>query len=396
MVYGRGVRVVIAPDSFGGTLSAREAVDAITNGWRCAGDAGNEELIGVAMSDGGPGFVEVVAAGLSRTGSDGVQTLLATVSGPLGEPVPITIVMADEVAYVESAQACGLHLMSLQERDPWHAGSGGLGEMLVLARDAGAERIVIGLGGTGTVDAGAGMLGALGAHARSGEGQDATDRLFTGPAGFAELAWVDLGWSVRQAAGSDLVAACDVDVPLTGPSGAARGFAAQKFADPQRATSDELTGLDTEVRRFAELVRSCADLPDLADRAGAGAAGGIGWALLSLGATVIGGADVVAAAVDLDDALVGADLVITGEGRLDWQSRRGKVVSAVAQRASSRGIPVLAIAGRVDLGTRELASMGIAEAWSLADQPGGLARSMVTPHVALAETASRVAGQWRS
>ena len=112
------MRVVIAPDSFGGTLSAREAVDAITNGWRCAGDAGNEELIGVAMSDGGPGFVEVVAAGLSRTGSDGVQTLLATVSGPLGEPVPITIVMADEVAYVESAQACGLHLMSLQERDP--------------------------------------------------------------------------------------------------------------------------------------------------------------------------------------------------------------------------------------------------------------------------------------
>lgn len=399
------VRVVFAPDSFGGTLSAVEAVESMITGWRSCDSTFGDELVGVPMSDGGPGFVEVIAAGLRRSARppgwtpldpiEEPEVLLATVSGPLGEPVPVTIAMADRIAYLESAQACGLHLMRLDERDPWRAGSRGLGEMIARVLDAGAERVVIGLGGTGTVDAGAGMLAALGAHARSRTGDDVTEWMCHGPAAFADLAWVDLGGTLRESMGVDLVAACDVDVPLTGPSGAARGFAAQKFADPQQATAEELTRLDTEVMRFAELVRSCGELPDLTEREGAGAAGGIGWALLTLGATAIPGADIVATAVDLDGALDGADLVVTGEGRLDWQSRRGKVVSAVAQRASSRGIPVVAIAGRLDLGTRELAAMGIVEAWALAEQPGGLARSMISAHAVLTDTAARVAAQWR-
>lgn len=393
------MRVLIAPDSFGDTLSALEAAAAIASGWRRV--AANSDVALVPLSDGGPGFVEVIHAGLAGHGIAS-QTLMVTVPGPLGQPVPATILRHDHTAYVESAQSCGLHLVGREDRDPWVSTSYGLGRVLDHARQAGADRIVIGLGGTGTVDAGAGVLAALGAHAVDALGRDARGSLRRGPSGFAEVVQVDIAPIVQSWAQTELVAAVDVNVPLTGPGGAARGFAAQKFADPASVTDQQLDRLDESLMRFADLAHGRVDVSahdgtaDLTGRPGAGAAGGIGWAVLCLGATATPGIDIVATAVGLEEALDGADLVVTGEGRLDWQSARGKVVAGVAARASAHGIPVVVIAGRVDLGQRELAALGIVEAVSLVHQPGGLTRSMLHPHQALADAAAGVAGQWTS
>ncbi len=390
------MRILIAPDSFGGTLTAAEAAEAIATGWRRAvGDSpvADSDVMSVPLSDGGPGFLDVIQAGLAAKGERS-QTLMVTVTGPLGDAVPAMIVMHEQTAYVESAQSCGLHLVDRDARDPWVASSAGLGQVLEHARVAGAQQIVVGLGGTATVDAGAGLLAALGARARDDRGDAATDDLRRGPSGVSRVAWVEVGSVLQVWAGLDLIAAVDVEVPLTGRDGAARGFAAQKFPDPASVTPDSLEHLDGVLERFAGHVHGDLDTADLASRLGSGAGGGIGWALQCLGAVVVPGIDVVAASVGLDDLLEGVDLVITGEGRLDWQSRRGKVISGVAGRASARGIPVVAIAGRVDLGDRELASLGIVEAWSLAEQPGGLARSMISAHQSLADVSARIAGQW--
>ncbi len=387
------VRVLIAPDSFGGTMSAVEAAEAIAAGWRRAAQA--SEIVSVPLSDGGPGMLDVIVAGFDARGVES-QTLMATVPGPRGQQVPAMIVVQEHTAYIESAQACGLHLVARDARDPWTSTSAGLGLVLDHARDAGVDRIVVGLGGTGTIDAGAGLLAAMGAHAWDGEGREASDQLRCGPSGFADVARVDIMPAVQDWVGVDVIAAVDVDVPLTGPQGAARGFGAQKFPDPAAVTAAQLGDLEESIARFVGLVHGHLDTPDLTNRAGSGAAGGIGWALQCLGATVVPGIDIVAATVGLHDLLDGVDVVITGEGRLDWQSRRGKVISGVAERASARGIPVVAVAGRVDLGARELAGLGIVEAWSLAEQPGGLARSMISAHQALADAAARIAAQWGS
>jgi glycerate kinase len=386
-----GVRVLIAPDSFGGTVSAVEAAEAIASGWhRVNADA---DITIMPLSDGGPGWVDVIHAGRQGQGAP-TSTLVVTVPGPMGQPVPATILLEGSTAYIESAQSSGLHLIDRDARDPWISSSQGLGHLLDHARDAGSERIVVGLGGTGTVDAGAGLLAALGAQAFDAHGRDARDLLLHGPAGFAEVTRLDIEPVVQSWAHTQIIAAVDVDVPLTGPGGAARGFAAQKFPDPTSVAAHHIDRLEEALARFAGLVPVPLDTTDAAGRPGAGAAGGIGWALMCVGAGVVPGLDIVAAEVGFDEALATADLVITGEGRLDWQSGRGKVVAGVAARASARGIPVLAIAGRVDLGGRELAALGIVEAWALAQQPGGLARSMLHPHDALIDLAARVASQW--
>ena len=385
------VRVLIAPDSFGGTLSAGEAAEAIAAGWRRA--ASGSGIVTVPLSDGGPGFLDVIQVGLEARGIRS-QTLMVTVLGPLGQPVPATIVMHEQTAYIESAQSCGLHLVRVDDRDPLAASSAGLGITLDHARAAGAERVVVGLGGTATVDAGAGLLAALAATAWDADGRDDVDALRHGPAALERIAKVDISPAIRDWAEIDLIAAVDVDVPLMGPAGAARGFAAQKFPDPASVSTDDLARLEGIHARFADLVHGDLDTAELTGHPGSGAAGGIGWALQCLGAAVVPGFDIVAASVGLADRLDGIDLVITGEGRLDWQSRRGKVIAGVAELASARGIPVVAVAGRVDLGARESAALGIVETWSLAEQPGGLARSMTSPHEALTAAAARIAGQW--
>jgi glycerate kinase len=276
----------------------------------------------------------------------------------LGRPAAGWVLLAGETGYVESAQACGLHLLREGERDPKTTTSYGLGALLAAAVEAGAREVVVGLGGSAVNDAGAGMLAALGAVALDGAG-------YALPYGGAALLGVAGLDGVPALRGASIVAATDVDNPLLGPQGASAVFGPQKGA-----TAIDVALLDAALARFAEvLVRDLPGCPpDLANLPGAGAAGGLGAALLALGARRRSGIGLVRELTGLDDALDRADVVITGEGSFDEQSLRGKVVAGVAEAARRRGVPCLVVAGRVAV---DAAEAGVSAAYSLVEHFGG-------------------------
>ncbi|RLV49128.1 glycerate kinase [Nocardioides mangrovicus] len=365
------MRVVVAPDKFAGTLTAVEAAEAIIDGWTRR--APDDELVAVPMSDGGPGFVDVLHAAL------GGELLAVTVSGPYEEPVPALVLRVGETAYVESAQAAGLHLVPAQERRPEQATSAGVGELLREAVESGATRVVVGLGGSGTNDGGAGVLAALGALPTGGV-------LDAGPAGLHGLADVELGPARELLAGVELVAASDVENQLTGLLGATKNFGPQKGVAEER-----LVVLDGWLE---ELVAATGHEGRLtAAQKGAGAAGGIGFALLLLGATREPGVALVADAVGLAERLRGADLVLTGEGAFDFSSRSGKVPYGVAQLAAEALVPCVALAGEVLVGSREMRTLGVESAYSLVDLVGRDA-AFADPAGSLARLAERTARTW--
>lgn len=359
------MRILVAPDKFAGTLSAVEAAEAIAEGWRRRRP--DDELDLAPMADGGPGFVDVLHAAL------GGDLLAVTVRGPFDASVPANILRDGSTAYVESAQACGLHL-SGKDR-PEEASSYGVGELVAAAIDSGATRIVVGLGGSGTSDGGAGLLAALGATA---------DRpLDAGLAALPGITTVELASARERVAGIELVAASDVDNPLTGLFGAIKVFGPQKGVSEER-----MPGLDATLEELA----LATDRRTSLDK-GAGAAGGLGFALLVLGATREPGLDVVAGAVRLDERARQADLVVTGEGAFDFSSRAGKVPYGVAQVAAGALRPCVVIAGQVLVGSREMRALGVESAYSLVDLVGE-ERSFADPAEALAEVAERVARTW--
>ena len=364
------VRVLIAPDRFTGTLSAVEAAEAIAAGWRRR--APDDELDLVPMADGGPGFVDVLHASL------GGELLAVTVRGPLGGRVPGSVLLVGDTAYVESAQACGLHLTAAEQPDPERATSYGVGELLAAAVDADARTIRVGLGGSGTNDGGAGMLSALGATAEPDTGV-----LLRGPRGLTELETVDLAAARSRLAGITLEAASDVDNPLLGLTGTtsvhgvARGLAAER-----------LPAVDAMLQRLAEATDR-----KVALARGAGAGGGLGFGLLLLGAARAPGVEVVAEAVDLPAHARRADLVVTGEGAFDFSSRSGTVPYAVARVAAEALQPCIALAGRVLVGARETRALGIESAYAVDDLVGADAGT-ADPAAGLARLAERVARTW--
>jgi glycerate kinase len=368
------VRIVIAPDKFAGTLTAVEAAEAIATGW--AQHAPDDDLVRLPMADGGPGFVDTLAAAL------GGELLSVTVSGPSGVPVPGAVLISTAVdgrrtAYIESSHACGLHLVAEADRDPGTATSFGVGELVAAAVDAGVDRIVVGLGGSGTNDGGAGMLLALGARSTPG------DALLGGPLGLEALTSIDLAAPAARLAGVEVLAASDVDNPLLGLRGATNVFGPQKGV-----TTADLPRYDAALQKLAELSGA-----GKLTQAGAGAAGGIGWALMALGAKRVPGIGTVAQALGLADAVATADLVISGEGSFDSQSAGGKVVVGVARIAENALRPCVVIAGRVEVGNREMRAMGISSAYSMVDMVGREA-SFARPADALAHAAARVAKTW--
>lgn len=355
------MRVLVAPDKFAGTLTAPEAAEAIGAGWRRR--APGDEVDLVPMADGGPGFVDVLHASL------GGRVVPVTVSGPYGDPVDATLLVDGDTCYVESAQACGLHLT--RGRDPERTTTYGVGELLLAARDAGARRVVVGLGGSGTNDGGAGLLAALGATG---------DRpLDAGVAGLEGITRVDL----PTYDGVELVAASDVDNPLTGLFGATKVFGGQKGI-----REEEMPRWDAALEAFA----AATDRFTAAGE-GAGAAGGLGFALLLLGATRRPGVEVVAEAVGLPERAAKADLVVTGEGSFDPQSSGGKAPAGVARVAGEALRPCIVLAGRVAVGVREMRALGVEAAYSLLDAVGE-ERAFAEPAAALAELAERVARTW--
>ncbi|MFU8849968.1 glycerate kinase [Micromonospora sp. SL1-18] len=376
------MRVLLCPDKFAGTLPAQEVAAAVAEGWRTTTPA--DELLIRPLADGGPGFVAVLAEAL------GGRWLSVPTVDPLGRPAVGEILLTDDgTAYLESAQACGLHLLSAAERDPKATTSYGLGLLVAAAVEAGARTVVVGLGGSATNDGGAGMLTALGVTALDEAGR----ALPYGGAALAAVAALDGAPRLR---GATLVAATDVDNPLLGLHGASNVYGPQKGA----SRADVLL-LDAALERWAGVLER--ELPGCPPGPGAlpggGAAGGLGAAILALGGRCESGVGLVTRAIGLDAALDAADLVITGEGSFDHQSLRGKVVAGVAGAARDRGVPCVVLAGQVSTGRREAAAAGVTEAYSLVEhfggeERGGLEAALARPAEGLRALGARLARQW--
>ena len=359
------MRVLLAPDKFAGTLTAVEAAEAMAEGWRRRSPGDQLDL--APMSDGGPGFVGVLHTAL------GGDLEVVTVPGPHGEPTPATLLLVDGTAYVESAQACGIELTGGEGVEV--ASTVGVGRLVEVAVEAGARTVVVGLGGSGTNDGGAGLLHALGATADG--------RLDAGPLRLSDVTSVDLGPARERVAGVRLVAASDVDVPLTGLFGATKSFGPQKGVAEER-----IALLDGLLEQLAVATDRRLSLEK-----GAGAAGGLGFALMLLGAERRPGIDLVSEAVDLPGRAAAADVVLTGEGAFDFSSRSGKVPYGVAQVAAEALRPCVALAGQVLVGSREMRALGVEAAYSLVELVGE-ERALGDPAGALAELAERVARTW--
>jgi glycerate kinase len=368
------VRVLIAPDKFAGTLPAPEVAAAVAGGWRAV--APGDELVERPLADGGPGFVAVLSRALGGR-LVGVRTV-----DPLGRPVAGEVLLVANTAYVESAQACGLHLLSEQERNPKITSSYGLGLLLAGAVEAGATEVVVGLGGSAVNDCGAGMLAALGAAPVDVAG-------YALPYGGAALGVAAGLTGLPQLRQVSLVAATDVDNPLLGLHGASNVYGPQKGA-----TREDVLLLDAALEHFSGVLEKAFDRPGLAALPGAGAAGGIGAALLALGGRVVSGIGLVTGLIALERELDRADLVITGEGSFDHQSLRGKVVAGVANGARDRGLPCVVVAGRIETGHREAANAGVSEMYSLVEHFGSVDLALAEPTRGLREIATALAGQW--
>ncbi|GAA1704084.1 glycerate kinase [Fodinicola feengrottensis] len=370
------VRVLVAPDSFGGTMTARQAAEAVATGWRR--QAPDDELVLRPLSDGGPGFLDVLNTAI------GGEYVKVAIPDPLGRDTTGSVLRVGDDGYVESADATGLHLLTKAERDPKITTSYGVGLLIAAAVDTGAHRVVVGLGGSATNDGGAGMMAALGAVALDGAGAAL-------PYGGAALVSCDRLAGVPALRGAELVIASDVDSPLTGLHGASSVFGPQKGA-----TREDVLLLDAALARWAEvLVRDLPGCPpDLATAPGAGAAGGLGAALLALGARRESGIALVRDLIGLDAALDATDLVVTGEGSFDFQSLRGKVAAGVAAGAAERALPCLVMAGQVSVGRREAAAAGIEAAYSVADELGSAQAAIDAGASGLTRLAERVAREW--
>ncbi len=363
------VRIVIAPDSFKGTLAAEHAAEAIAAGVRRALPAAEPVLR--PLADGGEG---TVAAALRA----GYRSRTVRVAGPDGRPVDAVLGLQGATAVLELAAAAGLGL--LDRPAPLTATTRGVGELVREALDAGVRRIVLGIGGSATTDGGAGMLQALGVRLLRADGAEVTP----GGAGLVELDRIDAAGLDPRLAAVEFVVASDVDNPLTGPAGAASVFGPQKGA-----SVTEVAVLDAALARFAAVLAR--DLgPDVAAVAGAGGAGGTAAGALAVGASLVSGARLVCDLVGLSEAVAGADLVITGEGSLDEQTLRGKAPVEVARRAREVGVPCLAVAGRVALRPGQLAAAGFAAAHALTEVEPDLTRCLADPARVLADLAADV------
>jgi len=359
------MKIVVAPDKFKGSLPAAEVADAIAAGLRA--ELPGAVVVTIPVADGGDGTVDAaVAAGFER--------VPVTVDGPTGEPVRASYARRGAVAVVELASACGLMRLPGGRREPLTASSFGAGQALAAALAAGARRIIFGVGGSASTDGGAGLLQALGARVLDTRGEP----LARGGAALRDVAALDLAGLHPALRGASVILATDVVNPLTGPDGAAEVYGPQKGATP-----DQVRELDRGLRRWAAVV-AAATGNDQSQAPGAGAAGGVGFAALTvLGAERRLGIDVILDLLDFRAALDGTDLVITGEGSLDTQTLAGKAPVGVAQAAARRGIPVVAVAGRSTLTEDELAGAGIGAVYTLSDLESDPARSSAEADVLL-------------
>ena len=366
--------VLVAPDKFKGSLTATEVAAAVARGLTAGRP--DVEVSCLPVADGGDG---TLAAALAA----GFEAVPVTATGPTGEPVETAYARLGDVAVVEMADVSGLARLPGGRRAARTATSRGTGEVVAAALAAGARQVVLGIGGSATTDGGAGLLQALGAQLLDVDGAP----VGPGGAGLERLARVDVGGVAAALGGAEVVVACDVDNPLTGPAGAAAVYGPQKGADP-----DDVAFLDGCLARLADAV-AAATGRDLRDEPGAGAAGGVGFAALAvLGAQLRPGIDLLLDLLGFERLVAGADLVVVGEGSLDEQSLRGKAPVGVARRARAAGVPsVVAVCGRRDLDDAALRGAGIDAAYALTDLEPDPDRCMAEPAPLLERLGGRIA-----
>jgi len=370
------MKIVIAPDSFKGSLTALQVSDAVEEGFkRIFPDAQIEK---VPMADGGEGTVQ------SLVDATGGQLLTESVTDPLGGGVEANYgILGDGVtAVIEMAAASGLPLVPIGKRNPMFTTTYGTGELVKAALERGCRKFIIGIGGSATTDGGAGVAQALGVKLL-----DASDKdIAFGGIGLSNLAKIDISTIDERIAETETVVACDVDNPLTGPRGAAYVYSPQKGATPEQV---EL--LDKYLGHFADIVKR--DLgKDVKETPGAGAAGGLGAGLMAfLNAELKSGIDIVIEASNLRERMKGADLVITGEGQLDEQTAYGKTPTGVSKVAQEMGIPVLAIAGGIKPGAETSYEEGIDAMMSIVPGPISLDEAIERSSELVTETAERAA-----
>ena len=373
-------KVVIAPDSFKESLSALEVAEAIERGFRQIFP--QVQYVKLPMADGGEGTVDSMVA------ATGGEIVTVAVTGPLGQPVQAFygLLGEGETAVIEMAAASGLHLAPKAQRDPRMTTSYGTGELILAALERGVKTIILGIGGSATNDGGAGMMQALGARLLDENRQ----ALPPGGAALAQLAYIDLSGVDPRLQQVNITAACDVDNPLCGANGASAVFGPQKGATPEMVTQ-----LDAALRHYGTLLEQATGR-EVINTPGAGAAGGMGAALLGmLNARLRPGIEIVIETLQLEEALRDADLVITGEGRLDSQSIHGKTPIGVARVAKRFGLPVIGIAGSLSKDYQVVHQHGIDAAFSVLDRVVSLEEALAEAADNLEVTARNVAAVWR-
>ena len=353
--------IVLAPDSFKGSLSAAQVAQAMARGVQRVLPKTNLTLL--PLSDGGEGLVDSLAA------ASGGKILDYQVTGPLGEKVTAQMGLMGngQTAVIEMAQASGLILVPEDKRNPLQTTTFGTGELIKKALDLGCNHLIIGIGGSATNDGGLGMAQALGFRFLDEEGES----LGFGGGELARLARIDASSKDPRLEGTTIEVACDVTNPLTGPSGAAHIYGPQKGATPEMVELLDagLANLDRVLQR--DLGKSVGQVP------GAGAAGGLGAGLMALlGGRLVSGIELVLDVLEFDDKAKGAQLIITGEGKFDAQSAFGKVPMGVAQRARSLGVPVVVVAGSVLPSADVLHGEGVTAYFSILNQPMTLKEAM--------------------
>ena len=352
------MRIAVAPNAFRGSMTARTAADTIIGGLRRSA-LKNLDVLPMPLADGGDGTLDVLLGGL------GGERLTVTVTGPLGAPVEAEIgLLADgTTAVIEMAQASGVELVPRQKRNPLLATSYGTGELILAGLKRGYRHFVIGLGGSATVEGGAGCLQALGARLLDSAGND----IPRGGSGLSQLASIDMSELQHVIQGASFKVLCDVTNSLIGPLGAARIFGPQKGANPAAVET-----LERNLTHFADVIARDLGV-DVRALPGGGAAGGFGAGLNAfLRAEIVPGAETLITMLGYDKQLEGVDLLITGEGKLDAQTSAGKAVNAIASVAHRFNIPVVALAGTLDADDAALYAMGIQAAWSIVPGPCSL------------------------
>ncbi|MBF6137116.1 glycerate kinase [Nocardia otitidiscaviarum] len=361
-------RVVLAPDKFKGSLTAAEVADALARG--IGRTAPGADVVRLPVADGGDGTVDAfLAAGWTR--------VHLHAPGPTGDPAPCSYARRGRTAVIELAAVVGLSKLPGGQQDPLGASTYGLGVVVAHALEHGAREIVLGLGGSASTDGGAGLLQALGLRVLAADGTE----LPCGGAALRSADRIDRSGLHPALADARIILASDVDNPLLGPNGAVAVYARQKGAKPK-----DQALLEAALANWARIVA-----PELADAPGAGAAGGTGFgALAVLGATMRPGIELVLELIDFRTHLRGADLVVTGEGSLDTQSLHGKAPMGVRDAARAAGVPVMAVAGRIQLSADQLREAGFTAHLALSDLEPSPERCMADAAAILERIGQRI------